>query len=69
MVFKAKTGSGKHRSHTTDDALQELTKEELKGFHVQLPASLHTAFKIKTASKGEKMKNVIIKMVTDYVEK
>ncbi len=69
MAFKAKTGTGKHRSHTTDDALQELTKEELKGFHVQLPTNLHTAFKIKTAGQGVKMKDIIIKLVTDYVEK
>ncbi len=69
MAFKAKTGKEKHRSHTTDEAIRELTKEELKGFHVQLPAELHTAFKMKVASNGGKMKDVIIQLVNGYVEK
>ncbi|MCH9659472.1 MAG: hypothetical protein K0U54_01030 [Bacteroidetes bacterium] len=69
MAFKAKTGKDKHTSHTTQDAIKELTKEELKGFHIQLPVKLHTDFKSKVASNGEKMKDVIIKMVQEYVGK
>ena len=69
MAFKAKTGEGRHRSHTTDEALKELTKEELKGFHIKLPAELHTAFKIKTASNGEKMTEAVIQLIREYVEK
>jgi hypothetical protein len=69
MAFKAKTGEKKHRSHTTDAAVRELTKEELKGFHVQLPANLHTDFKMRAASNGENMKDAIIRMVKEYVHK
>jgi len=69
MALKAKTNKNRHRSHTTDKAIEELTKEELKGFHVQLPASLHAAFKAKTATNSEKMKEVIVKLIQEYVEK
>jgi hypothetical protein len=68
MAFKAKTGKNKHRNHNTDEALKELTREELKGFHVQLPTDLHTAFKMKAAGNGEKMKDAIVRMVREYAE-
>jgi len=69
MAFKAKTGKNKHRNHNTDEALKELTKDELKGFHVQLPTDLHRDFKMKAAENGEKMKDVVVRMVREYSDK
>lgn len=69
MAFKAKTGKKSHRSHATEEAVKEMNKEPMKGFHVTIPASLHTAFKTKTATNGESMKDVLLKLITGYVEK
>ncbi len=68
MAFKAKE-KGKRRNHNTEEAIAEVKKESIKGFHVQLPASLHTALKIKASSNGENMKNIVTRLITNYVEK
>lgn len=64
MTLEEKKEDTRQLSHTK--ALTE--KEEVKGFHVQLPAKLHTAFKTKAASKNEKMKDIIIRMVKEYTD-
>ncbi len=69
MAFEAKKGGGRHRSRNTDEAIEELTREELTGFHLQIPKALHTAFKIKAVSNGETMKEAVERMIKGYVEK
>lgn len=69
MAFEAKRGKGRHRSYTTENAVSDVTQEELKGFHVQIPLSLHTSFKSKAAGNGEKMKDIVNKLIREYIEK
>jgi hypothetical protein len=68
-MLKAKTGKDRHRSRNTEEAIEELTKEDLTGFHMQVPKTLHTAFKIKAASNGETMKSAVLRMILKYVQK
>jgi len=70
MPFEAKKkGAGRHRSRNTDEAIEELTKEELTGFHMKIPKTLHTAFKIKATINGETMKDAVERMIKGYVDK
>ena len=68
MAFKAKTDKG-HRSRTTDDAISEALKEPQKGITIYMPESMHRKFKAKVSAKGERMKDVILKAIEEYVEK
>lgn len=67
MAFKAKTEKG-HRSRTTDDAIREATKEPEKGITVYMPESLHRRFKTKASANGDKLKDVLLQAIIDYVE-
>ncbi len=68
MAFKAKTDRG-HRSHTTDEAIKEATKEPQKGITIYMPESLHRRFKTKASANGEKLKDVLLQAIQNYVEK
>lgn len=68
MAFRAKTDKG-HRSHTTDEAIAEATKEPEKGITIYMPESIHRQFKAKTATNGEKMNAILLRAIADYIEK
>ncbi len=69
MAFKAKTGENRHRSHTTDEAIKELTKEELKLLNVRIPAKLHKEFKMKVLENGEDMTTALTNFIERYVDR
>ena len=44
-------------------------EEEIKRLNVNLPVSLHNAFKATSAAKGENMTDIIVQSIKLYVEK
>jgi hypothetical protein len=44
-------------------------EEEIKRLNVNLPVSLHNAFKAATAGRGENMTDIIVQSIKLYVEK
>ena len=44
-------------------------EEEIKRLNVNLPLSLHNAFKAETAGRGENMTDIIVQSIKLYVEK
>jgi len=44
-------------------------QEEIKRLNVNLPVSLHNAFKGTAAGRGENMTDLIVKFIRDYVDK
>lgn len=69
MAFKAKISQNKHHSHTVDQAIIEATKEDMVGFSIKLPKSTRSLFKSKTAMKNETMQDVLLRAITNYIEK
>ncbi len=67
MVLKAKKPGG-HRSRTTGEAIAEATKEPEKSIIVNVPESLHRKFKAKAGERGDKMKDVLIAAVKEYIK-
>ncbi|TXH78372.1 MAG: hypothetical protein E6Q85_01755 [Thiothrix sp.] len=49
-------------------ALEEVSKEEIKRLNVNLPASLLKAFKAKAAIEGKEMSEVIKSFIEEYVK-
>jgi hypothetical protein len=44
-------------------------EEEIKRLNVNLPLSLHNAFKAETAGRGENMTDIIVQSIKLYVDK
>jgi hypothetical protein len=44
-------------------------EEEIKRLNVNLPVSLHNAFKATSAAKGENMTDIIVQSIKLYVDK
>jgi hypothetical protein len=44
-------------------------EEEIKRLNVNLPVSLHNAFKAATAARGENMTDVLLEFIQSYVVK
>lgn len=44
-------------------------EEEIKRLNVNLPISLHNAFKAATAARGENMTDMILQFIENYVDK
>jgi ParG len=45
------------------------TTEDMKRMNMNVPKSLHDAFKAATAARGENMTNVLLEYVEQYVAK
>jgi ParG len=45
------------------------TALELKRMNMNLPKELHDAFKAATAARGEKMTEVVLAFIEDYVKR
>lgn len=68
MAFKAKTGTKKHRSYTTDEAITEATKEDMVGLNINISKQKRALFKAKTATNSETMQDVILEAINRYIE-
>jgi len=68
MSFEAKKGKNKHRSHTVDKAIIEVTKDDMVGLNISLPKNKRAIFKVKAAKNEETMQAVIIKAIDRYIE-
>jgi hypothetical protein len=44
-------------------------EEEIKRLNMNLPVSMHNAFKAATAARGENMTDVLMEYIKAYVEK
>jgi len=44
-------------------------EEEIKRLNVNLPISLHNAFKAATAARGENMTDILMDFIRNYVDK
>jgi hypothetical protein len=44
-------------------------EEEIKRLNVNLPISLHNAFKAATAARGENMTDILVEFIRNYVDK
>jgi len=44
-------------------------EEEIKRLNVNLPISLHNAFKAATAARGENMTDILVEFIHNYVDK
>ncbi len=66
MPFEAKKKG--HRSRTTDQAIEEATREPQKGITVYMPESVHRQFKTKASENGEKMKDILLRAIDSYIE-
>lgn len=44
-------------------------EEEIKRLNVNLPASLHNAFKAATAARGTNMSDILMEFIRNYVDK
>jgi ParG protein len=44
-------------------------EEEIKRLNVNLPVSLHNAFKAATAARGENMTDILMEFIRNYVDK
>lgn len=69
MAFKAKTNSNKHKSYTVQDAINEVTKDELVGLNVRISIKKRAVFKAKSATNNESMQDVILRAIDSYIEK
>jgi len=65
-MLSAKTKQ--HRSRTLDDAIKDVKKVDEAPLMNKIPKDLHTKFKIKVAENGTNMKEVLIKLISDYVD-
>ena len=67
-MMKAKTGRNKHQSHTVDQALKDVQKGPEKALNIFIPEELHKAFKMKTTKEGTNMKEVLVDLISSYVD-
>ena len=44
-------------------------EEEIKRLNVNLPISLHNAFKAASAARGENMTDILMEFIRNYVDK
>jgi len=44
-------------------------EEEIKRLNVNLPVSLHNAFKATTAAKGQNMTDILMEFIKSYIAK
>ncbi len=49
--------------------IAKINEEEIKRLNMNLPVSLHNAFKAATAARGENMTDVLMQYIRAYVEK
>jgi hypothetical protein len=49
--------------------IRKPTEQEIKRLNMNLPISLHNAFKAATAARGENMTDVLMEYIRAYVEK
>ena len=49
--------------------IAKINEEEIKRLNMNLPVSLHNAFKAATAARGENMTDVLMQCIRAYVEK
>ena len=68
MAFTAKTSQRGHRSHTTDEAVAEVSKEPLKSLIIKVPESKHRQFKSLTSAQGDTMQAVLEQAIDDYLK-
>lgn len=55
-----------------EKVIAEATKtntDDLATLTYQIPKGIHQAFKAKTAANGDKMKDIIVGMINDYLKK
>ena len=50
-------------------SIAKIKEEEIKRLNMNLPISLHNAFKAVTAARGENMTDVMMEYIKAYVEK
>jgi len=50
-------------------SIAKIKEEEIKRLNVNLPVSMHNAFKAVTAARGENMTDVLMEYIKAYVEK
>ena len=50
-------------------SIAKIKEEEIKRLNVNLPVSMHNAFKAATAARGENMTDVLMEYIKAYVEK
>lgn len=52
-----------------DEALNEITKDEVSKFNANIPKKLHTDFSIKCKLNGTTMTNAVIEFMEEYISK
>ena len=50
-------------------SIAKIQEEEIKRLNMNVPVSLHNAFKAATAARGENMTDILLNFIKDYVEK
>jgi hypothetical protein len=50
-------------------SIAKIKEEEIKRLNMNLPVSMHNAFKSVTAARGENMTDVLMEYIKAYVEK
>jgi len=67
MVLKAKTIT--RASQAKDEALIDVAKEKSVRLNANLPESLYKALKVKAAQEDQKINDLVIKWVNEYLSK
>ena len=50
-------------------SIAKINEEEIKRLNMNLPVSLHNAFKAATAARGENMTDILMQFIRNYVDK
>jgi hypothetical protein len=50
-------------------SIAKIKEEEIKRLNMNVPVSLHNAFKAATAARGENMTDILLDCIKDYVAK
>ena len=65
--MQAKIGKDKHKSHTLETVIKDVTKTKDKAINLNVPEKLHTEFKTKVTSNNTSMSKVLIEMINKYI--
>lgn len=67
-MLKAKTNKNAHKSRTIDEAIKEVQKVEQSQFAFHIPKKMHSDLKIKAAQDGKKIRDIMIDLISNYLE-
>ena len=66
-MLRAKTT--RRRTETKERVLEEVAKEETTRLNAVVPVSLHKAIKVRAASEGRSITDILIDSLNEYLSK